>query len=208
VRTPGGKGRAGLLFTPPAGLSFLPSIREGRKTKEIHKIPGILSNNREGYSWQLSGAFFIPPVLPVVGYWTLIREWKNMIRSLNGKTPIIAKSAFISETAYIVGDVEIGENTSVWPGAVIRGDFGKITIGRNTAIEDNVVVHCGSSTSPDGDVDIGNDVIIGHGAVLNCRRVGNNILIGINAAILHDAEIGDNSVIAAGCVVGNGMKVP
>lgn len=131
-----------------------------------------------------------------------------MIRSLNGKTPIIAKSAFISETAYIVGDVEIGENTSVWPGAVIRGDFGKITIGRNTAIEDNVVVHCGSPTFPNGDVDIGNDVIIGHGAVLNCRRVGNNILIGINAAILHDAEIGDNSIIAAGCVVGNGMKVP
>ena len=66
-----------------------------------------------------------------------------MIRSFNGKTPKIAKSDFVSETAYIVGDVEIGENSSVWPGAVLRGDFGKIKIGVNTAVEDNCVIHAG-----------------------------------------------------------------
>ena len=62
-----------------------------------------------------------------------------MIRSFNGKTPQIAESAFVSEAAYVVGDVEIGENSSVWPGAVIRGDFGQIKIGQNTQVEDNCV---------------------------------------------------------------------
>lgn len=62
-----------------------------------------------------------------------------MIRSFNGKMPKIADSAFVSEAAYVIGDVEIGENSSVWPGAVIRGDTGRVIIGKNTAVEDNVV---------------------------------------------------------------------
>ena len=93
------------------------------------------------------------------------------------------------------------------PGAVIRADFGKITIGNNTVVEDNCVIHSGSL---DGIVDvvIGDNVIIGHGAVSNCRKVGNNVLIGMNATILHDAEIGDFCIIAAGSLVGQGAKVP
>jgi len=129
-----------------------------------------------------------------------------VIRSFNGKTPKIAESAFISEAAYIVGDVEIGENSSVWPGAVIRGDFGKIKIGRNTAVEDNCVIHSGSPSGV-GDVVIGDSVVIGHGAVLNCHRIGNGVLIGMNSTVLHDTEIGDFCVIAAGCLVGQGMKI-
>ena len=133
-----------------------------------------------------------------------------MIRSLKGMTPRIAKSAFVSETAYVVGDVEIGEESNVWPGAVIRGDFGRIAIGRNTSIEDNCVIHSGtpSLSSPVRDVFIGDRVIIGHGAVLNCRRIGDCVLIGMNATVLHEVEIGDNCVIGAGCVVGQNMKVP
>ena len=131
-----------------------------------------------------------------------------MIRSFNGKTPRIAASAFISEAAYIVGDVEIGENSNVFPGAVIRGDFGKISIGCNTSIEDNCVIHSGTPSSPMGDVDIADMVIIGHGAVLNCRKIGSDVLVGMNATILHDAEIGDSCIIAAGCLIGQGMKVP
>ena len=130
-----------------------------------------------------------------------------MIRNLNGKTPKIAESAFVSEAAYIVGEVEIGENSSVWPGAVIRGDFGEIKIGRNTAVEDNCVIHSGSPSGM-GDVVIGDNVAIGHGAVLNCRKIGNNVLIGMSSTVLHDAEIGDSCVIAAGCLVGQGMKIP
>ena len=131
-----------------------------------------------------------------------------MIRSLNNKTPRIAESAFISESAYIVGDVEIGDDSNVWPGVVIRGDFGSIKIGRGTAVEDNCVIHSGSPTSPNGDVIIGDGVIIGHGAVINCRRIGDNVLIGINSTILHDAEIGNLCIIGAGCLVGQGMKIP
>jgi carbonic anhydrase/acetyltransferase-like protein (isoleucine patch superfamily) len=132
-----------------------------------------------------------------------------MIRSFNGKTPKIAASAFISETAYIVGDVEIGENSSVWPGAVIRGDMGKITIGRNTVIEDNCVIHSGSPIQPPiTDITIGDNVIIGHGAVSNGRKIGNNVMVSMNSTILHDAEVGDHSIIAAGCIVKEKMKIP
>ena len=133
-----------------------------------------------------------------------------MIRSLGGKTPKIAESAFVSEAAYVIGDVEIGEDSSVWPGAVIRGDFGSIKIGSNTAIEDNCVIHSGTPSTPSyrEDVTIGDNVHIGHGAVINCRRIGSNVLIGMNSTILHDAEIGDFCIIGAGCLVRQGMKIP
>ena len=130
-----------------------------------------------------------------------------MIRSFNGKTPRIAGSAFISKTAYIIGDVEIGENCVVMPGAVIRADLGKITIGDNTIVEDNCVIHSGSLDGFE-DIVIGENVVIGHGAVNHARKIGNNVLIGINATILHDAEIGDFCIIAAGALVGQGAKVP
>jgi carbonic anhydrase/acetyltransferase-like protein (isoleucine patch superfamily) len=123
-----------------------------------------------------------------------------MIRSFNGKTPRIAESAFVSEAAYVVGDVEIGENSSVWPGTVIRGDSGTIRIGKNTNIQDNSVVHGGTT--------IGDNVHVGHGAIINCRRIGNNVLIGMNATLLHEAEIGNLCIIAAACLVSQGMKVP
>jgi len=130
-----------------------------------------------------------------------------VIRSFNGKTPRIAGSAFISKTAYIIGDVEIGENCVVMPGAVIRADLGKITIGDNTIVEDNCVIHSGSLDGFE-DIVIGENVVIGHGAVNHARKIGNNVLIGINATILHDAEIGDFCIIAAGALVGQGAKIP
>jgi len=133
-----------------------------------------------------------------------------MIKSFNGKTPEIAKSAFVSEAAYVIGEVEIGENSSVWPGAVIRADFGSIRIGSNTAVEDNCVIHSGTPSTPSHreDVTIGDNVHIGHGAVINCHKIGNNVLIGMNATILHDAEIGNFCIIGAGCLVSQGMKIP
>ena len=129
-----------------------------------------------------------------------------MIRSFNGKTPKISDSAFISEAAYVVGDVEIGDNSSVWPGAVIRGDTGRVIIGKYTAVEDNVVIHSGMR--PETDTTIGDMVHIGHGAILNCRKIGDNVLIGMNATVLHNVEIGNKCIIAAGCLVNEGMKVP
>ncbi|RJR29660.1 MAG: gamma carbonic anhydrase family protein [Desulfobacteraceae bacterium] len=131
-----------------------------------------------------------------------------MIRSFNGKAPKIAGSAFVSEAACIIGDVEIGENSCVMPCAVIRGDMGKITIGSRVAVEDNCVIHSGSRLSPTGDVVIGDNVLIGHGAVLNCRGIGSHVLIGMNATLLHDAEIGNYCIIAACAMVGQDMKIP
>jgi carbonic anhydrase/acetyltransferase-like protein (isoleucine patch superfamily) len=125
-----------------------------------------------------------------------------MIRSFEGKTPRIAPSAFVSEAAYVVGDVEIGEGSGVWPGAVIRGDFATIKIGRSTMVEDNTVVHSGSL------VEIGDYVIIGHSVVVHCRRIGNNCLIGNNATLLEDAVVGDLCIVAAGAVVGSGKAIP
>jgi carbonic anhydrase/acetyltransferase-like protein (isoleucine patch superfamily) len=129
-----------------------------------------------------------------------------MIKSFNGKTPQIAASAFVSEAAYIVGDVVIGHESSIWPGAVIRGDTGRVVIGRGTAIEDNCVVHSGKPG--EGDTFIGDMVNVGHGAVIHGRKIGNNVLVGINAVILHGVETGDYCLIGAGCVVSEDMVVP
>ena len=125
-----------------------------------------------------------------------------MIRSFNGKYPKIHPTAFISEACYIVGNVGIGENFSVWPGAVIRGDLGCITIGKNSVIQDTCVIHA------DDFLDIGDNVLVTHGAVIHGRRVGNNVLIGINAAILEGAQIGDYCLVGAGAVVRGGETIP
>ncbi|MEW6034927.1 MAG: gamma carbonic anhydrase family protein [Chloroflexota bacterium] len=125
-----------------------------------------------------------------------------MIRSFGGKTPRIAESAFVSEAAYVVGDVEVGENSSIWPGAVVRGDFAPIKVGRNTQIEDNCVVHCGEPLT------IGDNVHVGHGVVVHCRRIGSHVLIGNNVTLLDGAEVGDFCLVAAHSVVSRGMCIP
>ncbi|MFC1925968.1 gamma carbonic anhydrase family protein [Chloroflexota bacterium] len=125
-----------------------------------------------------------------------------MVRTFNGKTPKIAPTAFVSEAAYVIGDVEMGENSSVWPGAVVRGDVAPIKIGDNSQIEDNCVVHTGSPLV------IGDSVHVGHNVVIHCSKIGNNVLVGNNATLLDDAEIGDYCLIAAGSLVGEGVKIP
>ncbi|MBA7666517.1 Protein YrdA [subsurface metagenome] len=125
-----------------------------------------------------------------------------MIRTFNGKTPKIHETAFISEAAYVVGDVEIGENSSVWPGTVIRGDHAPIVIGQNTQIEDNCTVHSGMPLT------IGDNVHIGHNVVVHCSRIGDTTLIGNHATISEYAEVGDFCVVAAGALVTPGMKIP
>ncbi len=131
-----------------------------------------------------------------------------MIRSFNGKTPQIAPSAWVSEAAYVEGDVEIGENSSIWPNTVLRGDIAGIKIGANTAVEDGCVIHAGSPNKFPGNSMIGDNCLIGHGAVVNGHKIGNNTLIGMNATILHDVEIGDYCIIGAGCLLTQGMKIP
>lgn len=125
-----------------------------------------------------------------------------MIKAFDGKEPKISESAYICQMAYIIGDVQIGDQSGILPGVVIRGDFAAIQIGRNTFIEDNCVVHSGSP------MEIGDNVIIGHSAVIHGKKIGNNTLIGNNATILDNSEIGDYCIIGAGCVVSLGMKIP
>ena len=125
-----------------------------------------------------------------------------MIRSLGGKTPSIHPTAFISEAAYIVGDVEIGEGSRIWPGTVIRGDTGKIKIGKFTNVQDNSVLH------GDDDVVIGDNVTIGHRVMCHGRNIGNRVLIG-NGAILNDGVlVGEESVIGSGSMILENMDIP
>jgi carbonic anhydrase/acetyltransferase-like protein (isoleucine patch superfamily) len=98
--------------------------------------------------------------------------------------------------------VEIVENTGIFPGVIIRGDFARIKIGNQTLIEDNSVVHCGIP------MEIGDNVIIGHGTVVHGKCIGNRTLIGSHATLLDNSEIGDFCVIGAGCLVSPGMKIP
>ena len=125
-----------------------------------------------------------------------------MIQTVNGKTPKIHPGAFVSEGAYVIGDVEIGEGSSVWPGSVVRGDAGKIVIGKNTCIQDNSVVH------GDADVTIGDDVVVAHRVVCHGRSIGNRVLLG-NGCIVNDGVvIGDDTIIASGAMVVDRMEIP
>ena len=129
-----------------------------------------------------------------------------MLRSFRGLTPKVAESAFVSESACVVGDVQIGEESGVWHGAVVRGDMGEgrigagMRIGRNTHVEDNAVVHAATA--------IGSNVVIGHGAVVEAFKVGDNVLIGNNATLLATSEVGSWCIVAAGAVVLPGTKIP
>ena len=125
-----------------------------------------------------------------------------MIRSLDGKTPTVHETAYVSEFAFVIGDVEIGAQSSVWPGAVVRADSGKIVIGERSNVQDNSTLHA------DADASIGNDVTIGHGVVCHARAIGDHSLIG-NGAVLNDGvEIGQWCLIAAGSVVPEKTKIP
>ncbi len=126
-----------------------------------------------------------------------------MIRALGEKKPKIAESAFVSEVAYVVGDVEIGENSSIWPGAVLRADRFRIQIGSHSNIQDNCVVHAGFS-----DVHIGNNVTIAHGSIIHCARIGNNVFIGMHAVLGNQSEVEDFCIIGAYSMVKDHFKVP
>ncbi len=128
-----------------------------------------------------------------------------MLRSYRSILPRIHPTAFIDHSAQVIGDVEIGAESSVWMHAVIRGDVNRITIGRRTNIQDGTIVHVAHGTHP---TTIGDDVTVGHAAVLHGCTVGNGCLIGMGALLLDGAEIGEASIVAAGALVPEDMKVP
>jgi len=118
--------------------------------------------------------------------------------------PAVDPSVFVAEGARIFGDVEIGAGSSVWFNAVIRGDAGKITIGKDTNIQDNAVVHSGADT----EAIIGDEVTIGNSAVVRSCRIGRGSLIGMNATVMTYAEIGEYSIVGANALVPYRAKFP
>ena len=125
-----------------------------------------------------------------------------MIRSLGDKTPRIAESAWVSEFDYVVGDVEFGENSSVWPGVTIRADGEeKVVIGNNVNIQEGAVVHSGNLVIED-------NVTVGHCVVVHGIRIGTGSLLGNNCTFLNRASIGKECLIAANSVVLSGTDVP
>jgi len=128
----------------------------------------------------------------------------TLIKTLNGKNPKVGKNCFLAETATLIGDVEIGDNCSIWFNAVLRGDVHYIKIGNNTNIQDNAVVHATYKKSP---TNIGNFVTIAHGAIVHGCTLHDNVMIGMNAVVLDDVVVNSNTIIAAGSVVTKGTIV-
>jgi len=133
-----------------------------------------------------------------------------LIKPFQHKSPRIHESAFVAETAAVIGDVVIGARASIWYGVVLRGDINSIRIGDETNIQDNAVVHVDDEKrgGDNGRAVIGNRVTIGHGAIIHACRIGDNSLIGMGAVVLSRAEIGENCIVAAGAVVKEAMIVP
>ena len=127
-----------------------------------------------------------------------------IIRELRGFTPKIGKNCFIAENAVIIGDVTIGDDCSIWYGVVLRGDVNTIKIGNRVNIQDNASVHTLYQRSV---TIIGDDVSVGHNAVVHGAKVGNNVLVGMGAILMDNAEIADGSIIAAGAVVLSNEKL-
>ncbi len=129
-----------------------------------------------------------------------------LILPYGGKTPRIHRTAFVAPTAVIIGDVEIGAESSIWFGAVLRGDEAEhgIVVGERTSVQDNCVVH----VSARGPTLIGDDCTIGHGAAFESCEIRRGALVGMNAVLLHGVVVGEEALVAAGSVVPAGLQIP
>jgi carbonic anhydrase/acetyltransferase-like protein (isoleucine patch superfamily) len=121
-----------------------------------------------------------------------------LIKSVNGKTPVIPNDCYVAENATIVGDVSFGDSCSVWFNAVIRGDVNFIKIGNKVNIQDGAIIHC---TYKKHATIIGNNVSIGHNAIVHGCTIYDNVLIGMGAIVMDNCIVQSNSIVAAGAVV-------
>ena len=128
-----------------------------------------------------------------------------MLRPYRGTSPRVHPTAFVDASAQVIGDVEIGEESSVWMCAVIRGDVHWIKVGKRTSIQDGTIVHAMTGTHP---TRIGDNVTIGHAAVVHGCTVENQCLIGMGAILLNGSHVGAGSIVAAGALLVEGQKVP
>jgi carbonic anhydrase/acetyltransferase-like protein (isoleucine patch superfamily) len=128
-----------------------------------------------------------------------------MLRPYRGQVPRVHPSAFIDDSAQVIGDVEIGEESSVWMCVVIRGDVNRIRIGRRSNVQDGTIVHVMKDTHP---TVIGDNVTIGHGAVVHGCTIEDRCLVGMGAILLNGVTVGSGSIVAAGTLLPEGMQVP
>jgi carbonic anhydrase/acetyltransferase-like protein (isoleucine patch superfamily) len=128
-----------------------------------------------------------------------------MIRPYRGALPVVHPSAFVDESAQVLGHVEIGAESSVWMNAVIRGDVNTIRIGQRTNVQDGTVIHVMHQTHPTA---IGDDVTIGHGAIVHGCTVRDRVLVGMGAILLNGCTIGEDCIVAAGSLVPEGVTIP
>ena len=128
-----------------------------------------------------------------------------MIRSFDGKRPQLGHTVFLAETCAVIGDVVIGDESSIWYGTVVRGDVMPIRIGARTSIQDNTVIHV---TSEFSGTTIGSDCTIGHAAIIHACTVEDFCLIGMGAIVLDGARIGTGSLVGAGALVTPGTDIP
>lgn len=129
---------------------------------------------------------------------------ESLVMSYKSLQPKIDTSVFLAPTATVIGDVSIGEGSSVWFNTILRGDIESIHVGKYTNIQDNSTVH----VMGDQATVIGDYVTIGHNSVIHCKKIGNNCLIGMGAVLLGYCEIGDNTIIGAGTIVTQHKKIP
>ncbi|HEU4716875.1 MAG TPA: gamma carbonic anhydrase family protein [Bacteroidia bacterium] len=127
-----------------------------------------------------------------------------LILPVEGKLPQLGADCFIAENATIVGDVICGDQCSFWFNAVIRGDVNSIRMGNKVNVQDGAIIHCTYNKTI---ASIGNNVSIGHRAIVHGCIIHDNVLIGMGAIVMDNAEVGSNTIIAAGAVVTEGMKV-
>ena len=128
-----------------------------------------------------------------------------MLRPYRGQVPRVHPSAFIDDSAQVIGDVEIGEESSVWMCVVIRGDVNRIRIGRRSNVQDGTIVHVMKDTHP---TVIGDNVTIGHGAIIHGCTIEHQCLIGMGAILLNGVHVGTGSIVGAGAVCREGMRIP
>jgi carbonic anhydrase/acetyltransferase-like protein (isoleucine patch superfamily) len=128
-----------------------------------------------------------------------------IIRPFGGKAPILHETAFVAEGALVIGDVEIGDRSSIWFGAIVRGDLHAIRIGARTNVQDLSVIHVTSGTHATA---VGDDVTVGHRVTLHGCTVKDRCLVGIGAVVMDGAVIGPDAMVGAGALVPPGMVVP
>ena len=128
-----------------------------------------------------------------------------MLRPFRGILPTVDPSAYVDESAQVIGDVHVGPESSVWMNAVIRGDVNAIRIGARTNVQDGTVVHVQSGTHP---TSIGDEVTIGHGAIVHGCTIEDRCLIGMGAILLNGVSVGSDSIVAAGSLLPENFQVP